>query len=136
MSRPTVCWIVLLNCHFYSPHLSRERPVLWNPTGSDNCSQVLVSSTSTSDFSIVRKKDGFNRLEYPIPDPGPKYFPIPDPYPISFQNHRLFRVSAIIENHIFDINSCAACLKLTLLSSYQHCRKVFFIITFLGSIHF
>ena len=34
---------------------------------------------------------------YPIPDPNPKYFSILDPYPINFQNHRVFRVSGIIE---------------------------------------
>ena len=44
---------------------------------------------------------------YPIPDPNPKYFSIPDPYPINFQNHRVFRVSGIRENQVFDMNPCA-----------------------------
>ena len=44
---------------------------------------------------------------YPIPDPNPKYFSIPDPYPIYFQNHRVFRVSGIRENQVFDMNPCA-----------------------------
>jgi hypothetical protein len=43
---------------------------------------------------------------YPIPDPNPKYFSIPDPYPINFQNHRVFRVSGIRENQVFDMNQC------------------------------
>ena len=44
---------------------------------------------------------------YPIPDPNPKYFSIPDPYPINFQNHRVFRVSGIRGNQVFDMNPCA-----------------------------
>ena len=42
---------------------------------------------------------------YPIPDPNPKFFSIPDPYPICFQNHRVFRVSGISENYIFDMEN-------------------------------
>ena len=42
---------------------------------------------------------------YPIPDPNPKFFSIPDPYPICFQNHRVFRVSGIAENYIFDMEN-------------------------------
>ena len=38
---------------------------------------------------------------YPIPDPNLKYLSIPDPYPIYFQNHRVYRVSGITENHVF-----------------------------------
>ena len=42
---------------------------------------------------------------YPIPDPNPKFFSIPDPYPICFQNHRVFRVSGISENYVFDMEN-------------------------------
>ena len=51
------------------------------------------------------KQSGTNG--YPIPNPNPKYFSIPDPYPINFQNHRVFRVSGIRENQVFDMNPCA-----------------------------
>ena len=42
-----------------------------------------------------------------VPDsrPEPEVFSIPDPYPICFQNHRVFRVSGISENYIFDMEN-------------------------------
>ena len=42
-----------------------------------------------------------------VPDtrPKPEIFSIPDPYPICFQNHRVFRVSGISENYIFDLEN-------------------------------
>ena len=44
---PTVSWIVLLDCRFYQRGriFRGERPVLWNPTVSDNYPQVLVSTS-------------------------------------------------------------------------------------------
>ena len=80
-------------------------PLCCNWAASTLVLSLLCSQPCDTSQHCIVSDPGTNG--YPIPDPNPKHFSIPDPYPIIFQNHRVFRVSGIRENQVFDMNPCS-----------------------------
>ena len=94
-------WPFFFSWHLYQ--LRQELYMSWCPNIADaDAGSAFLSQWHQRVTHVEAYPAGTNG--YSIPDPNLKYFSIPDPYPINFQNHRVFRVSGITENQVFDMN--------------------------------